>query len=663
MNVTTNQINNLPPEQQAIQNKCFHPSGTFVEFPIEDVGTSIPARFEKVVRMYSDRIAVETDNECVTYEALNRSANRLANVILAERGANDSPIAVILPLGIAQTVAILGVLKAGKMFLLQDPSRADDELSHILADAQVKLILTTKRIQKDWHDVANLNVRVIDIQNATDTGNDQNPAVHLIPDSGAYIKYTSGSSARSKGVVIPHRTILHGVMSYTNSCHFCSEDRSAQIGGNTIRRLFFVHLLNGATLCPFDIGSEGIHGLASWMERHEITMCRSFPGVFRLFVNSLSGNERFPKLRMVRLSGEPMYGSDVKSFKKYFSSDCVMIHSYASSETGIISSYYLDHSTSIIGHRVPVGYPEKGKEVSIIDDAGNEIPAGQPGEIVVKSRFLSSGYWRRGNENTLNFQLSRENPQNKIYRTGDLGQLSADGCLTLLGRKDDRVKIRNFRVDISEIEGKLAEHPEIKLAVVTAKEDSPGDIRLIAYFVARSQPAPTVTALREFLGAALPLYMVPAVFVAMPEMPMTPTGKINRRGLPEPGKSRPNLATPFVQPTTDVERKLTAVWQEVLALDEVGIHDNFFELGGHSLAATRIIARTIKTFQFDLPIKALFDSPTVADMAVLISQNQSKRANQKSLAQLLRELEAMSDDEAERTAVTTPRRDSADGSQ
>ena len=505
----------LPPEQQAIRDKCFHPSGTFIEFPIEEIETSITERFEKIVRLHPDRFAIEMDDERMTYEALNRAANRLANVILADPDVGNTPIAVILPRGFSQAVAILAVLKAGKMFLLQDPSSTDEERNHVLADVQATLIITSENIKSGLRGSEKRNLQVIDIEASNDGGSDQNPRVRVTPDTGAYIKYTSGSTRRAKGVIIPHRTILHGVMSYTNSCHFCSHDRSVQVNGNNIRRSFFVHLLNGATLCPFDFRSGGIHQLAPWMERHEITIYRSFPGAFRIFVSLLSGRERFPKLRIIRLGGEPMYRSDVELFKKHFSSDCVLIHSYASSETGFICSYYLDQSTKIIGHRVPVGYPEKGKELSIIDDQGDELSIDQPGEIVVISRFISSGYWQRDDESKVNFQSSIAHPESKIYHTGDIGQLSIDGFLTHLGRKDDRVKIRNFRVDIGEVEATLAEHPEVKLASVTAKEESSGDTRLIAYFVPRNRPGPSVGDLREYLGARLPPYMVPSVFVAL----------------------------------------------------------------------------------------------------------------------------------------------------
>lgn len=648
MKVPVQHYSKLPQlEQRRIRENCVHPTGTFIEFPKEDVGTSIPARFEKIVQLYPDHLAVEMDNQSLTYAALNRAANRLANLILADQNVGNAAVAVVLPRGVAQTVAILAVLKAGKMFFLRDPASTDDELAHVLTDAQTKMIVTSSEYKLNLRGLEGLSLRLIDADVANGGCNDENPNVHVAADSGAYIKYTSGSTSRAKGVVIPHRTILHGVMNYTNSLRFCAQDRCVQVNGNTIRRVFFVHLLNGATLCPFDFESEGLHGLAAWMKRRKITIYRSFPGAFRSFMSVLSGNESFPEVRIVRLGGEPMYRSDVELFKTHFPSTCMLVHFYASSETGIVSSHYLNHSSEIVGYRVPVGYPEEGKEVMIVDQGGNEVPAGQPGEIVVKSGFLSSGYWQRPEESRLGFHSSKENVSTTIYHTGDLGQLSADGCLTHLGRKDDRVKIRNFRVDLNEVEAKLAEHPEIKLAVVTAKEVSAGTMRLVAYIVSRNQPAPTVTTLREFLTATLPPYMIPEVFVVLPALPMTSTGKVNRRALPEPGYARPNLATPMISPTTAVENRLTAIWREVLSLDQVGIHDNFLDLGGHSLAASRIINRVIQSFQLNISVKELFASLTVAEMAAIIDRHQGEQASDPMIARMLTEIEGMTEDEAQ----------------
>jgi amino acid adenylation domain-containing protein len=639
---------NLPPEQEAIRAKCFHPTGTFVEFPIEDVETSIPERFEKIVRMYPDRIAVEVDDERLTFEALNRAANRLANVILDSRDEDKTPIAVVLPRGVAQSVAILAVLKAGKTLLLLDPRSSADESAHFLADSQAKLIITSKDNESGLRDWEKKGLRLIDIDILNYGRSDQNPGVRVGPDAGAYIKYTSGSTGEAKGAVITQRSVLHGVMTYTNSSYICAEDRLVRVGGNSINRIFFTNLLNGATLCPLDLRQIGIHQLAAWLIKHEISIYRSFPSAFRAFVSTLSGQEQFSRLRLIRLAGEPLYRRDVELYKKYFPKTCLLINSYSSTETGNICFYYLNASSEIGGPHVPVGYPVRGKEVSIVDDLGDELPANHPGEIVVKSRFLSAGYWQRTEETRNSFQSAFEDSKARIYHTGDIGLLSAEGCLTHLGRKDDRVKIRNFRVDIGEVEAMLAEHPEVNLACVTAKADVFGDTRLIAYFVPRNKSGLTVSGLREFLGAKLPRYMVPSVFVAMAELPLTRTGKVNRRALPDPGKSRPNLATPLAEPTTEVERKLAAIWMQVLAIDQVGIHDIFFDLGGHSLTAHRVIARVIQTFQLELPVKALFDAPTVSAMAAIITQSQTKYASDEDLAQMLREVEVMTEEEAQR---------------
>jgi acyl-coenzyme A synthetase/AMP-(fatty) acid ligase/acyl carrier protein len=375
----------------------------------------------------------------------------------------------------------------------------------------------------------------------------------------------------------------------------------------------------------------GINQLASWLIKHEITIYRSFPTAFRAFVKTLSGTESFPQLRLIRLAGEPLYHQDVELYKKYFSRDCLLINSYSSTETGNICFYYLDASTQLSGPRVPVGYPVKGKFVSIVDDQGNELPVNQPGEIVVKSRFLSAGYWQTGEETTKNLQASTGNPKTRIYRTGDLGRLSADGCLTHLGRKDDRVKIRNFRVDVGEVEATLVEHPEVKLVSVTTKDNSSGDIRLIAYFVPHNKPGPTATGLRAFLAAKLPSYMIPASFVMLDEVPLTESGKVNRRALPDPGKSRPHLATPLVEPRTEIEGRVAAIWKDVLSLDQVGIHDNFFELGGHSLLAMQIVSKITESFHLPLALRQMFDTPTVGGVAEVIEKVPSSTSSVPSL--------------------------------
>jgi acyl carrier protein len=298
--------------------------------------------------------------------------------------------------------------------------------------------------------------------------------------------------------------------------------------------------------------------------------------------------------------------------------------------------------------RVPIGYAIDRIKIRLIDEVGKPVGVNEPGEIVVTSSFLSAGYWKNSETDAEQSRWKEDGDREIAYFTGDLGSMSDNGCLEHLGRKDSQVKIRSFRVNIGEVEATLVEHSEIKEAAVIAKKTQSGDWTLIAYLLPKAFPPPTTTNLRTFFKNRLPDYMIPSTFITLEKMPVTSTGKINRRELPQPGSSRPELGISYAAPRTSVETELERIWASVLYLNHVGINDNFFDLGGHSLAASRVISRVIQTFQLELPIKALFDAPSVAEMAAIITQHQAKRASDTELAQMLREVEAMTEEEAQR---------------
>jgi acyl carrier protein len=308
----------------------------------------------------------------------------------------------------------------------------------------------------------------------------------------------------------------------------------------------------------------------------------------------------------------------------------------------------MSHDTLIDGDAIPVGYAQKDKELLLLDRQGNQVVVDEIGEIVVKSSYLSPGYWRRPDLTEAKFKPDPSDPSKRLYHTGDLAQRLPDGCLVHQGRKDARIKIRGYRVDILEVESVLRGHPKAKEVVVVIHENKQGDDSLTAYFVPSENGPTSPGELRAFLKIRFPDYMIPSRFVALTRLPLTPNGKIDRQALPEAGNSRPELATSYSAPETSVERELTQIWADVLLLDQVGIHDNFFDLGGHSLAASRVISRVIQTFKLDLPLKALFDAPTVAEMAMVILEHQANQASQQILDHMLREVEAMSEKEAQR---------------
>jgi acyl carrier protein len=408
--------------------------------------------------------------------------------------------------------------------------------------------------------------------------------------------------------------------------------------------------LSGAGSFPWYVKEEGLAHLADWLVQEEITVYRSGPRVFREFVSTLTGKEEFPKLRAINLAGEPMRRDDVEVYKKHFSSDCLLINTLGTREVGPFRVYVIGKETEIIGEIVPVGYAMPDKEVLLLDNDGQKVGFNQVGEIAVRSRYLSMGYWRRPDLTKAKFLPDTESGDRRIYLTGDLGRMSLDGCLRHLGRKDFQIKIRSLKVDVSEVEKALANHPGVKEAIVTSRQDPSGDAQLVAYFVPSSHLAPTVSGLRNFLQGKLPDYMIPSAFIKLDAIPLTSTGsgKVDRRALPDPGKGRPDLDTPYVAPRTPVEEEVAKIWTKILALNLVGIHDNFLELGGHSLAATRVVSHVLKTFQVEIPLRSLFEAPTVAEMAAVIVESQARKLKHADLDRLLTELESLSDNAAQR---------------
>jgi acyl-coenzyme A synthetase/AMP-(fatty) acid ligase/acyl carrier protein len=474
-------------------------------------------------------------------------------------------------------------------------------------------------------------------------------SVKIVPEAFASILYTSGSTGEPKGVVDSHRNLLHGTLRFTNGLHIGAEDRlsltHSSSSSASVRRIFPA-LLNGACLFPLDPKKEGIRGVVDLLIREAITFFSS--GRIRDFVRSFTQQQSFPSLRLVSLGGEIVYRRDVELYQKIFPRDCIIGIWMSSTEAGNITQFFIDSETQLPGDIAPIGYPAQDVEIMLLDSAGNPVSGGESGEIAVKSRYLACGYWRRPQLTHEKFRPDPEGSEHRIYLTGDQGRMGSDGCYFHLGRKDDQIKVRGYRVETAEIEAALLNLGFFSKVFVTLRRRGAGEESLVAYLVPEKRPAPTAGALRRALAVTLPNHMIPAAFIMLDSMPLTPTRKIDRNALPEPGTARPEMDRPFVPPRTAVERELAKIWCDVLSLDRVGIHDDFFDLGGHSLAVIRVVSRVVQTFQIELPVKALIDSPTVANMAVVIDANHAKLASEEELSRMLSELEALTDEEAQR---------------
>jgi amino acid adenylation domain-containing protein len=643
----------LPLEQQAIRAKCFHPSARFVEFPLEDVEFSIPARFEKIAAQYSDRAAVKTIDQTLTYRDLNQAANRLAHSIIAQRGTTQETIALLMEHAAPLFVAIIGVLKAGKICLVLDPSFPKDRGAFLLQDSQASLLIADSENLSLAEQFADQNCGVVNIEQLDRAGSSDNPGLPVSSQGLAFLIYTSGSTGQPKGVVQTHANLLHESLIYCNGLHICTDDRIALLYSCSVSqglKITFAALLNGATLCPFDIRRRGMTEISDWLLRQEVTIFFSVPVLFHQFVESLTGQEFFPHLRVIQLGSDLVRPKELEEYQRHFSAHTILVIRFGTTETGTVRRMYFDSTSALAEAQNAVGYAVEGAEVCLIDDTGAALPIDAVGEIVVKGRYLSPGYWRRPDVTREKFVADSDDGAQRIYYTGDLGRLRTDGRLYHLGRKDFQLSVRGYRVEAGEIEALLLAQPNVKEALVATCGSSTSEVhdRLVAYILAFEKPFPPVSTLRKAVRDKLPAYMVPTDFIFLDSLPLTPSGKINRLALPVPNGPRPDLEVAYAAPRSDIERLLAEIWAEVLAVGPVGIHDDFFDLGGHSLTATRVISRVLKKFKLDLPVSALFAAPTIARMADVVRQNQARPVDDAALEQMLRLVETMSDEEAQR---------------
>lgn len=586
------------------------------QFPEQEIEQSIAERFEKQAAAYPGRIAVRVARLTMTYRDLNKAANRLARVVL--RACGDAERVVLLfDQGAPVLVAVLAVLKAGKTYVPLDPGSPSARLAELLEDAQAGLILASGRHRGLARQLAtSASLPVVEADAVDPTIPSDNLGLRVAPDSIAYMLYTSGSTGRPKGVVQRHRNLLHFVRSYTNSLGITPEDRIGWLHSITFSASnmnVYPALLNGAALFPYDVKTRGVGELARVLMDERVTICQCVPTVFRHFIAGLTGEEGFPELRIWELGGEPVHRSDVELFRRHFPAGATLCNRLAFTEASVAAQCFLPRTGEPGGSAMPVGRAADGVEITLEGDDGGAVPVGEIGEIVLASRYLSPGYWRRPDLTDAAFFPDPARPDRWLYRTRDLGRFRADGQLEYVGRKDFRVKVSGYTIEVAEIEAALLGLGTVRQAVVTAREDRRGDLRLVAYVVPFARPAPEPADLRRSLGQRLPDYMIPSAFVMLDGLPVTSTGKVDRLALPAP-EDDGTEAERYAAPRTPAETAMARIWAEVFRLDRVGIHDDFFELGGHSLLAGQVVARIRRVFRVDLPLGAVFEAPTIAEL-------------------------------------------------
>ena len=600
---------------------------SFVEFKREDTEQSIVDRFEQQVRHHRGNLAIKTGRSSLTYETLNQTANRIANAILSRRGDASEPMALMAEDYATAVAGILGILKAGKIYVPLDPSFPASRIRFILEDAGARVIAAGGKAVARAERLKTARLDLIDLGSLSSSLPDENIGLELRPDALAWILYTSSSTGEPKGVPQTHRDELHNIMNMTNSQRLCSTDRMtllrSPILGGAIRNTFSA-LLNGASLFPMDIKTEGFNRLAEWLVREGITIFHSAASVFRHFAQTLSGDESFPMIRLIRLGSEPVTWEDVELARKHFSPECVLVNALSSTEATTFLQYFVGRTTPVTAGTLPVGFSVEDFEISLLDQDGRQVERGKIGEITIRSRYLFSGYWRRPELTRAVLVPDPNGGDQAIYRTGDLGRMLADGSIAYHGRNDFQHKVRGYRVQIDEVEAALRALPDIAHAAVAA-EDARLNRRLAAYVVPKKGRVLHIGRLRHALKKKLPEFMIPSIFQPVKSLPLTAGGKVDRRALPAARKSQPKIAGPSAPPRSRLEKEIARMWSQTLHVTKIGIRANFFALGGDSLSAAQITARIRDAFQVELRLSAVFGAPTIAALAARIQKARKRR--------------------------------------
>lgn len=559
-------------------------------------------------------------DQYLTYSELNRRANQLAHA-LQKRGAGPGKrIGIFIERSIEMMVGLLAIQKSGAAYVPLDPAYPTERIRLTLEDAQVALILTEESLlpylPERHREVLCLDLAEINKESVSNLGKT------ACPEDSVYVIFTSGSTGRPKGVQVPHRAVVNLLSFMGRELGMGPDDVFPALASFAfdmcIPELYLALVTGGRVV----IGGKDLAGngeeLSALLERTGSTIVHATPTTWRLLLEAgFSGKGR---KRVIGAEALPR-----ELCRRMLIEDASLYNFYGPTETTVWSTW---HHFTLPDEPVVVGRPISNTQVYILDRRLQPVPAGVYGEIFISGDGVSQGYLNRPE---LTAEKFLNNPfagraDRKMYRTGDVGRFLADGRIEFQGRADYQVKVRGYRIELGEIEAVIGRHPAVDQNVVVAREDVAGDKRLVAYLVVRPERRVDAAELRSWAQERLPEYMVPVAWVAMENLPLSSNGKVDRKQLPMPQYSRPELRAEYSRPRTPEEELIAGIWSEVLKVQEIGIQDDFFELGGHSLLATQVVSRLRQAFQVDLPLRDLFEARTVAGLAGRIRALGKKRA-------------------------------------
>ena len=576
--------------------------------------------FEEQAARTPNATAVVFGNDSLTYGELERRANHLANYLIRLGATPDSLVGICLERSLEMVVGLLGILKAGAAYVPLDPAYPRDRIAYMLENAEIPLLLTQAQLRESLPSTDRRTVLVDSDWLEITKQRQERPGLILNPENRAYVIYTSGSTGKPKGVEIPHRAVVNFLTTMAERPGMTASDRllavttlSFDIAGLEI----YLPLTQGACveIVSREVSTDG-RQLLEKLRGSGATVMQATPATWRILLEA--GWTGDPRLKIL-IGGEAV---PQKLANQLLQRSASVWNVYGPTETTIwstLSKLEAEQST------VSIGRPIGNTEIFILDKMLQPVPIGVAGELHIGGDGLARGYLKRPELTAEKFIVHPLNPDPKarLYKTGDLVRYLPNGNIEFLGRIDHQVKIRGFRIELGEIETVLRQHPGINETVVVAREDIPGDKRVVAYFIPTGDTAPTTAELRAFLKEKLPEYMLPSVFVTLKSMPLTPNGKIDRRALPIPDQADLAPTGRFAAPKDVVESRLAQIWESVLGVRQIGVRDDYFELGGHSLLAVKLMNRIEEAFGKNLPIATLLQAPTVEQLAAILRQKGS----------------------------------------
>lgn len=589
--------------------------------------------FEQQVEKSPDAIAVVFENHQLTYKQLNQQANQLAHYLRTLGVGPEILVGICVERSLEMVIGILGILKAGGAYVPLDPHYPLERLSFILEDIQASVVLTKEK----W--LTNLphqeKVICLDLDWPLIAQNSQeNPFNYTNIENLIYVIYTSGSTGQPKGVMIPHSGIYNQLYWRQTTFKLTATDKVLQ----TISFSFdpsvwqiFWPLCFGAQLVLADPQGHRDSGyLVQIICEQQITVMALVPSMLQVLLEEKE-IEKCQSLKHVTCGGEALPMELVELFFERLQLDNVLFNCYGPTEASIDATFWRCQPGSNYAI-APIGSAITNTEIHILNEDLQPVAIGETGELYIGGMGLARGYLNNSELTAQKFipHPNKHESKARLYKTGDLGRFVSDGNIEFLGRVDQQLKIRGFRIELGEIEVVLHQHPAVKQALVIAREDIPGNKRLIAYFVANSQQVPSQSQLRDFLQDKLPDYMIPVAFVFLDALPLNPNGKVDRRHLPAPELVRQEIKENFVAPRNQLEMQLTEIWQQVLGISSIGVKDNFFELGGNSLLAMRFLIALNLRLNKTLPITTFLESQTIEQLANVLT-DQEKQVSWSSL--------------------------------